>query len=282
MNKNKSSITLIKSKTGLFEFNFRELFSYFNLVFLFVKRDFSTRYKQTILGPAWLIISPACTVFAYSIIFGGIAGLSTDGVPKPLFYLAGVIVWNFFTGCVSEISNTFIGNTGLLGKIYFPRMVLPLSVGLTKLIDFLIQFALFFAIWIFYAMQGTNISIHKSILLLPLLMIQLMMLSLGVGTIITSVTTKYRDLMVLVGFGLQIWMYVTPVVYSVSLVPDKFMYLYMCNPVTPAILIFKHAFLGIGEIPWTQWGISWVVTLVFFAIGLALFNLTEKTFLDTV
>lgn len=279
---NKRTTTLIRAKTGLFEFNFGELFSYSNLIFLFVKRNFSTRYKQTILGPLWLIISPACTVFAYSIIFGGIAGLSTEGVPRPLFYLAGVIIWNFFTGCVSEIANTFLGNIGVLGKVYFPRMVIPLSIELTKFFDFLIQFALFLVLCFFYVVQGTDISIHSSILLFPMVMIQLAILSFGVGTIITSVTTKYRDLMVLVGFGLQIWMYGTPVVYSVSLVPDQFRLLYMCNPVTPAILIFENAFLGIGEIPWGVWGISWGVTLVIFMIGLMLFNVTEKTFLDTV
>lgn len=273
---------VIKSKTKLLDLKLNEIWQYKNLIWLFVKRNYSTRYKQMILGPAWLIISPLFTIFTYTVVFGGIAGLSTDGVPRPLFYLAGSILWGFFSNGLISNSNTFIANAGLFGKIYFPRMVVPLSMVLTLVFDFLIQFALMLLLLLFYAVTGTGIAWNWTVLFLPLYLLQLGLLSMGAGIIVSSLTTKYRDLNVLVGFGMQIWMYASPVVYSLTLIPEKFQSWFMLNPVTPVLLAFKYSFLGIGGIPYGYWGISWIVTLVILFGGIILFNQIEKNFMDTV
>lgn len=273
---------VINAKKKWFDFNLKELWEYRELVFLFFKRNYSTRYKQTILGPAWLIISPIFTVFAYTIVFGGIAGLSTDGVPRPMFYLAGSVLWNFFNGCVTEISNTFSDNAGLFGKIYFPRLVNPLSTILTRLADFFIQMGLLIVIYFYYLYNGYNVKINIFILLCPIVLLQFSMLALGIGIIVSSITTKYKDLKVLVGFGMQIWLYASPVMYSVTLIPKKFYALYLLNPITPGLLIFKKALFGIGKIPYFNWGISWIVTLFVMVIGVMIFNRVEKTFMDTI
>ena len=275
-------ITYIRSRKSVFDFDWTEFFSYFGLIWIFTKRNYSTRYKQTILGPAWLFISPALTVFAYSIVFGGIAGLSTDGVPKPIYYMAGVVLWNFFTGIITETSNTFINNSGILGKIYFPRLILPLSTALTKLFDLIIQMSMLVVLFIFYAVNGYDFTISIKVLYLPLIMIYVAILALGVGLILASVTTKYRDLMVLVGFGLQIWMYATPIVYSLDLVPTQFRSLYLLNPMTFAVLTFRNILLCTFE-PNTICIVNGViVALLVFTIGFTLFNRAEKDFMDVI
>lgn len=273
---------IIKSKTKLLDLKLNEILQYRNLIWLFVKRNYSTRYKQMILGPAWLIISPLFTIITYTIVFGGIAGLSTDGIPRPLFYLAGSILWGFFANSVVSNSTTFTANAGLFGKIYFPRMVVPLSMVLTLILDFFIQFALMLLLMLFYAATGTGIAWNWTVVFLPLYLLQLGLLSMGTGIIVSSLTTKYRDLSVLVGFGMQIWMYASPVVYSLTLVPEKFRTLFLLNPVTPVILAFKYSFLGIGRIPYGYLGISWIVTLTVLFVGMILFNQIEKNFMDTV
>ncbi|MCM1263813.1 MAG: ABC transporter permease [Butyrivibrio sp.] len=274
--------TVIKSKNGWFDINVRELFQYKDLIFLFVKRNYTTRYKQTILGPLWLILNPLLTVLLYTFVFGNIAGLSTDGSPQLAFYLASNAIWSYFAACLSQTSTTFTANSAMFGKVYFPRLTMPLSTVLTSGIDLAIQVIMLMVILAIYAVGGTFVNIDASILLIPILIFQIALLGLGCGIIISSLTTKYRDLAVLVTFGVQLWMYASPVVYSVSQIPEKFYSIYMLNPVAPIITIWRHAFLGSGSIPLFYWGISWIVTLVILGIGIVLFSKIEKTFMDTV
>ena len=273
---------IIRSKNKWYELNIEEIFQYKDLIKLFVKRNFSTRYKQTILGPAWLFINPLFNMICYTIVFGGIAGLSTDGVPKPLFYLGSNILWGFFAGCLGQTSATFTGNAAIFGKVYFPRMVTPISTVVTTLLDYLIQFSLFIILAVFYAMSGQAIHLNAYVLLLSLLLLELALLGLGFGIIISAATTRYRDLSILVGFGTTIWMYASPVIYSMDLVPKQFLGVYMLNPVAPVLLTFKYAFFGIGAIPWRYLGVSWIVTIIVLFMGMVVFNKVEKTFMDTV
>lgn len=274
--------TVLKPHTKWYELNLKELAAYKDLIFLFVKRNYTTRYKQTILGPLWLILNPLFTTFMFAIVFGGIAKIPTEGVPSLLFYLAGNILWTYFAMCINQTSGTFVNNAAILGKVYFPRLVMPISTVLTGLLDFYIQFMLFLVIAAIYALTGQAIQVSLWILLLPVLVLQIAVLGMGLGIIVSSMTTKYRDLNVLVTFGVQLWMYASPVVYPLSQIPEKYRFLYLLNPVAPVIIIFRYAFLGIGEIPFLSWGISWIVTLGIFAIGAVLFNKVEKTFMDTV
>lgn len=273
---------IIEGNHRWFDLKLKEFWEYRDLVLLFVKRNYSTRYKQTILGPAWLIISPLFTILSYTIVFGGIAGLSTDGIPKPIFYLAGNILWTFFASNVSATSNTFLANAGIFGKIYFPRLISPVSTVLTNLLDFFVQFVMLVLLMLLYWVNGTKFSINGAVILMPLLLLELGLLGMGIGILISSLTTKYRDLTVLVGFGLNIWMYASPVIYSISLVPENYLDLFMLNPVTPIIITFKYAFFGIGSIPYEHLAISWVVTLFVTLFGIIVFNKVERTFLDTV
>lgn len=274
--------TVLKPKHNLWDINLKELFSYKDLIFLFVKRNFVTKYKQTILGPLWLIISPILTTLMYVLVFGNIAGLSTDGTPQIAFYMSGNIIWTYFAYCVNQTSNTFVSNAGVFGKVYFPRLVAPISTVLTGLLDLGIQFGLFAVILLIYALTGTPIGITPWALLTPILVIQLAMLGMGVGIIVSSLTTKYRDLTILVTFGVQLWMYASPIVYSVSQIPERYRFIYLLNPVSPIVTIFRYAFLGTGYIPFASWGISWITTIVVMVIGVLLFSKIEKTFMDTV
>ena len=274
--------TVLKPKHHLWDVNLKELFSYKDLIFLFVKRNFVTKYKQTILGPLWLIISPIITTLMYVLVFGNIAGLSTDGTPQMAFYMSGNILWIFFAYCVNQTSNTFVSNASVFGKVYFPRLVAPMSTVLTGLLDFAIQFALFLLILLVYILTGTKVGITPWVLLTPLLIIQLAMLGMGVGIIVSSLTTKYRDLTILVTFGVQLWMYASPIVYSVSQIPERYRFIYLLNPVSPIVMIFRYAFLGTGYIPFVSWGISWITTIAVMVIGVLLFSRIEKTFMDTV
>ena len=273
--------TVIVPKTKLLDFHLKELVRYRDLIFLFVKRSFVARYKQTILGPAWALIQPLISTLVFTVVFGKIAGLAPGGVPAFLFFMSGNIAWGYFSGCLNSTANTFTGNAGIFGKVYFPRLVTPISTVLSQLIGFGIQFFLFLIFLVIYWVKG-EVQPTLYVLMLPLLLLHMAMLSLGVGIIISSLTTKYRDLQMLVGFGVQLWMYGTPVAYDIGIIPEKYMSLYMLNPMTPVINAFRKAFLGIGSFDLPHYLISWAVTLVVLGIGVMLFNRVEKTFMDTV
>lgn len=284
---NHSKVTVIKPKSGWFDLHLGELIHYKDLIMLFVKRNFVSMYKQTILGPAWAIIQPFLTTVVFSLVFGSIAGLAADGVPAYIFYLSGNVIWGYFSGCLTQTSGTFIANSGILGKVYFPRLVMPISTVLSKLIDFTIQFAFMMIFVVYFTVTKAGVNPNWFALMTPLLVIQLAMLGLGCGIIISAATTKYRDLRMLVGFGVSLWMYGTPIAYdmfsmSVFAPGSKYYGLYMCNPVTPIVNIFRYGWLGIGQIDWLYYGIGWIVTFVLLGIGIVLFSRVEKTFMDTV
>ena len=280
-------VTLIRPKSGWFDLPVKELFRYKDLILLFVKRDFVSLYKQTVLGPAWAVIQPFLTTIVFSLVFGSIAGLAPEGVPSFLFYLSGTVIWTYFANCLTRTSDTFIANAAILGKVYFPRLVMPVSTVLSKLIDFAIQYGFFLVFLVIYGLTGAAIRPNWLILLTPLLLLQLAMLSLGCGVIISAATTKYRDLRMLVSFGVQLWMYASPVAYdmfsmSVFAPGSKYYALYMLNPVTPIVNLFRYAYLGIGQVDWMYYGISWAVTCCLLFAGIVLFSRVEKTFMDTV
>lgn len=279
---NNNWTTEIKPKTGWFDINLKELFQYKDLITMFVKRDFKTLYKQTILGPLWIIINPLLTTIMFTIVFGNIANISTDGMPQIVFYMLGTTVWTYFSTCLTKTSTTFTGNAAIFGKVYFPRLVTPISTVVSGLINFAVQFVMFLCFAIYYYVAGAPINPNIYILITPLLLFQLACLSLGFGVIISSLTTKYRDLAVLVTFGVQLWMYATPVVYPASQIGGKLKTLMMLNPVSPIVESFRYAFLGSGSIPWNFLGISVITTLVVLFIGVVLFSRVEKTFMDTV
>ncbi len=285
MDENK--VTIIKPQSGWFDLHLRELVQYKDLILLFVKRNFVSMYKQTILGPAWAVIQPLLTTVVFSVVFGNIAGLAAEGVPTFIFYLCANVMWGYFSGCLTSTSSTFIANSGILGKVYFPRLVMPISTVLSKLIDFAIQYTFMIIFVIYFTLTDSGVHPNWYVLMTPVLLLQLAMLSLGVGIIISAATTKYRDLRMLVSFGVQLWMYATPVAYDMFSIAGfapggKYYSLYMCNPVTPIINIFRYAYLGIGGIDWFHYGLSWIVTVVILFLGVLLFSRVEKTFMDTV
>ena len=280
-------LTVIRPRSGWLDLPIRELFRYRDLIVLFVKRDFVSLYKQTVLGPAWAMIQPFLTTIVFSLVFGSIAGLAPEGVPNFLFYLSGTVVWTYFSNCLTRTSDTFIANASILGKVYFPRLVMPVSTVLSKLIDFAIQFAFLLVFLVIYLLTGAPVAPNWYVLMTPLMLLQLAMLSLGCGVIISAATTKYRDLRMLVSFGTQLWMYASPVAYDMfsmgAFAPgSKYYGLYMLNPVTPIVNLFRYAYLGIGQMDWMYYGISWVVTCVLLFVGIVLFSRVEKTFMDTV
>ena len=272
---------VIVPKTGWLDINFQELWKYRDLITLFVKRNFIAQYKQTILGPAWAIVQPLLTTVIFTVIFGSMAGLSADGVPSFLFYMSGTIAWTYFSTCLTNTADTFTKNASILGKVYFPRLVMPISTVLTNLIAFSIQFLMFLCFLTYYWVKG---EVHPNIyaLLLPVLVLQMAMLSLGSGIIISALTTKYRDLQMLVSFGVQLWMYGTPVAYDIRIIPQKYMALYMLNPMTPVVNTFRTALLGIRKFQLHYYLCGWILTLIILFAGTILFNHVEKTFMDTV
>lgn len=279
--------TIIKPKTGWFDLNLKETWYYRDLIMLFVRRTFVSQYKQTILGPLWAIIQPLLTTVIFTFVFGNIAGLAADNVPSFIFYMSATVLWTYFSTCLSQTSTTFVTNSSVMGKVYFPRLVMPISTVISGLISLGIQY-IFFVVFLTYYMTTTSgIKPNLYILMTPLLVIQLAMLSLGFGIIISALTTKYRDLAMLVSFGLQLWMYATPVAYDMyklrAFAPGGNLHeLYMLNPVTTIITIFRHAYLGVGEIEWLYYFVSWCVTLIVMLLGIVLFSKVEKTFMDTV
>ena len=282
---------VIKPKDKLFSVDFKELWAYRDLCSLFVKRNIVTQYKQTILGPVWFVIQPALTVIMYMVVFGGIAGIPTDGIPRPLFYLAGTCMWNYFSECMTKTSNTFVTNSSIFGKVYFPRLVMPVADVISNLLRFGIQFGFFLLIYLIYAVIDPTCNAHFTgfAFLFPVLLLMMAGLSLGFGTIISSMTTKYRDLQVLFSFLIQLWMYATPIVYPLSKTGSmRFLgvpvHTFMClNPVTPIIETFKYGFLGCGAFVGWRWLIySFVFMCLLLGGGIVVFNKVQKSFMDTV
>ena len=279
--------TVIVPKTGWLDLKLKEVLAYRDLIFLFVKRSFVSKYKQTVLGPAWAIIQPFLTTVMFTLVFGNIAGLAPGGIPAFAFYLSGTVMWSYFSGCLTNTANTFVANSHTMGKVYFPRLVMPISSVLSELISFAIQYAFLLCFLVCYAITGKGVEPNWWVLMTPVLLLQLAMLSLGFGIIISSLTTKYRDLAMLVGFGTQLWMYATPVAYDMFSMPafapgGKWHVLYMCNPVTSVVNLFRYGYLGIGSPEWSYYFLSWGVTVVVLFVGIILFNRVEKTFMDTV
>lgn len=275
--------TIIKPHTKLWEIDLRELWRYRDLWSMYVKRDIITQYKQTILGPLWFLIQPALTTIMYMIVFGGIAGISTDGLPQALFYLAGICMWQYFADCLNKTSQTFISNQAIFGKVYFPRLVAPLSTITAGLVKMGIQLLLFLAVYIYYLIVGVKIHPNWALALFPLLVIMLAGFSLGFGIIISSLTTKYRDLTILFTFIVQLWMYGTPVIYPLSTITNETLKFAMkLNPLTAVIETFKYGALGVGEFSWGLLTYSFVFMFVVLLIGILLFNKIQRSFMDTV
>ncbi len=273
---------VIRPKTGWFDLHLADLWRHRDLVMLFVRRDFVATYKQTILGPLWLIIQPLLTTLAFTVIFGNIAQLSTDGLPKILFYLSGITAWSYFSDCLTKTSDTFNANANLFGKVYFPRLAVPVSIVISSLIKFGIQLCLFLAFYLYFIGRGSAIHPTRALLLLPALILLMAALGLGSGIIVSSLTTRYRDLRYLVQFGTQLLMYSTPVIFPLSKLPAQYRWIMLANPMTPVIETFRYAFLGAGTFSWTLLGISAAVTSLILTAGVLMFNHVEKTFMDTV
>lgn len=273
--------TLIQPKRKLFDLKLGEAFASHELIWLFVKRDFAAAYKQTILGPLWFILKPLLTTLVFTVVFGQIASLPTDKTPQFLFYMAANILWSYYSVCVTKISNTFVSNARLFGKVYFPRIISPISVSLSNMINFAVQFAMFIIFVIYYTLTGAA-SPNWYVLLSPILVIMCALLAIGIGCTVSSLTTKYKDLSVLVSFGVTLWMYISPVVYPASKIPSKYLALYMLNPISPIIEAFRYAFLGAGMFSWFYLAVSLLIILAVLMVGLILFNRAEATFTDTI
>ncbi len=273
---------VIEGRTSLFDPQLGDVWRYRDLLLMFVKRDFVAFYKQTILGPIWFFLQPLFTTIIFTFIFGNLAGLSTDGLPQPLFYLAGVTAWNYFSECLTKTSTVFKDNANIFGKVYFPRLIMPLSIVTSNLVRFGVQMLLFLGMMAYYAVAGGQFQVTWAIFLFPVLILMMAFLGLGLGLIITAMTTKYRDLSFLVVFGVQLLMYLTTVIYPLSAAPERYRYLLELNPMTAIIETFRLGFLGQGTVtPWSL-GYSAIATLVILVAGLVIFNRTERTFVDTV
>ncbi|NTW87913.1 MAG: ABC transporter permease [Desulfobulbaceae bacterium] len=273
---------VIKPKTGWFDINFAELWKYRDLISLFVKRDFVSIYKQTILGPLWYILQPLFTTIVFTIIFGRVAKIPTDSLPPFLFYMAGNVMWGYFAATFTATSSTFNANAALFGKVYFPRLTVPIGLVLVNFFQFAIQFLLFLCFFAYFRWQGAPVHMTVWVLLFPLMLLQMALLSLGVGILVSSLTTKYKDLRFVMTFVVQLWMYATPVVYPLSQVPEWVRPYYVLNPMVALVEEFRLAFMGTSTVQWSQAGVSWLVTILVLAGGIILFSKIEKTFMDTV
>lgn len=277
---------VIEANTSLWNIDLRELWRYHDLIRMYVKRDIVTLYKQTILGPLWFVIQPLITTIMFMVVFGGIAGISTDGLPQPLFYMAGLLCWNYFADCLNKCSQTFTANQNVFGKVYFPRLVVPLSITISNMVKMGVQFGLFLLIYLFYICKGMEVHITSYIFFLPLLVLMLAGLGLGFGLLITSVTTKYRDLTFLVQFGVQLWMYATPVIYPLSNLSTgraaQYLWLMKLNPLTSILETFKLAFLGTGTFSWGYFSYSFASTIIVMALGMLVFNKVQRSFMDVI
>jgi lipopolysaccharide transport system permease protein len=273
---------IIGPQRNLFDLRLRELWHARDLIMLFVRRDFVSVYKQTILGPLWYLIQPLLTTIIFTVIFGNIAKLPTDGLPQFLFYMSGTVVWTYFASCLTKTSETFVSNANLFGKVYFPRLAVPISILISNLIAFSIQFAFFLAFMGYFSLQGTQLHPNWWILLTPVLLLMMAGLGLGLGIIVSSLTTKYRDLRFLVQFGVSLLMYMTPVIYPVSAIPPRFQVLIQFNPMSSVVEAFRYAYLGAGTVNVAQLAYSFGIMLVVIIIGVVIFNRVEATFMDTV
>jgi len=274
--------TEIKPKNKLLEVDFKEIWRYRDLYKMFVKRDIITSYKQTILGPVWFFVQPALNTLIFMVVFGGIAKISTDGLPQALFYMIGIVSWNYFSDCLNKTSSTFTANQGIFGKVYFPRLIVPLSTVTSNLVRLGIQFLLFIAVYIYFVLTGAKIAPNIYIFLLPVLVLILAGLALGFGIIISSMTTKYRDLTILFTFIVQLWQYATPVIYPLSMIPEKYRWIVIINPVTSIVETFKYATMGVGNFSWLYLGYSFGFMVVLLSIGIVVFNKVQRSFMDTV
>jgi lipopolysaccharide transport system permease protein len=276
---------VLETKSSWFSLNLKQLYRFKDLLFLFVRRDFVSVYKQTILGPVWFFVQPIITSIIFAVVFGLFGNISTEGVPALLFYLCGITLWNYFSDTLTKTSETFTANASIFGKVYFPRLIVPLSIVISNLVKFSIQFVLFLIIWAYYYTGNFKVHPNYAIALVPFLILLMGFLGLGFGIIITSLTTKYRDLRFLISFGIQLMMYASPIVFPLSLVMEKyprFVPLLLANPVTSIIETFKFAFIGVGVFNWYHLLYSTVFTIVLFFLGLIIFNKVEKSFMDTV
>ena len=282
-NQNKQWDLTITPKDRLLTVDWKEIWRYRDMFLLFVARNFRTAYKQTILGPLWFIITPVLSVIVYVTVFGGIANIPTDGVPPMLFYLLGIAVWGYFASCVSATSNSFVSNADIFGKVYFPRIIMPLVAVTTNLLSFAIQLAIFAVLYIYYVATGTELVIHWQIVLFPLFVALLAFMAVGFGMIFSSMTTKYRDLQIMLAKIISLWVYITPVIYPLSMVSNEKLNLAMSlNPGTPVMEAIKYSLLGQGQFSWLWLGYSALFTLILLIIGLMLFNKVQKSFMDTV
>ena len=267
----------------LWSVDFKEIWRYRDLMMLFVKRDIVVQYKQTVLGPLWYIIQPVLTVIMNMVVFGGIAKMSTDGVPQAIFYMSGNVCWFYFSSCLNNTSNTFVANQAMFGKVYFPRLVVPISTVISNLLRFSIQIGLFVAIYLYFSFSGSDICPNWTIVLLPVFVLMIAGLGLGFGILVSSMTTKYRDLTILFSFIVQLWMYATPIVYPISMVPEGTLRtLIMANPMSSIIEAFKYATLGQGYFSWFALGYSFAFMSVLLLLGIVVFNKVQRSFMDTV
>ncbi|ASB50941.1 ABC transporter permease [Alkalitalea saponilacus] len=275
---------IIRPKRHAFDINFKEIWQYRDLLYMFVKRDVITVYKQTVLGPIWFIVQPILTTFIYIVVFGKIAQISTDGQPMALFYLSGIVIWNYFAESFNQTSDTFTQNAAIFGKVYFPRLIMPLSKVTSGLIKFFIQLVFFLAVYAYFLIKGeASVQPNWTIALLPVYITIMALMGMGAGILFTSMTTKYRDLKFLITFGVQLLMYSTPVIYPMSEIPEgKMKTILMLNPLSPIVEGFKYAFLGAGNFSWGYLGYSAAFTTVLLVIGIVVFHKTERNFIDTV
>lgn len=276
--------TVIRPKDHLFSVDFKEIWRYRDLLTLFVKRNIITQYKQTVLGPLWYLIQPLMTTVMYMVVFGGIAKISTDGLPQPLFYLAGICFWQYFSDCLTKTSNTFVNNAGIFGKVYFPRLIIPLSDIISNLMRLGIQFSLFACVYLYYVLfSDVHIHMNAYALLFPILITMLAGLALGFGILFSSMTTKYRDLQLLLSFFVSLWMYATPVIYPLSTITNpKLQFIMQLNPLTGIVEFFKYGMLGVGCHDWWMLGYSFVFMLLLLTVGVLVFNKVQRSFMDTV
>ncbi len=272
----------ISPQSHLFDLKLQEVWRYRDLLVMFVRRDFVATYKQTILGPIWFFIQPLLTTITFMVIFGNIAKISTDGLPKALFYMSGITLWNYFSDCLNKTATVFKDNASIFGKVYFPRLIMPLSIVVSNLVRFGIQLLLFLFFWIWFLVKGANLHPNIFILLTPYFIILMAILALGAGMIISAMTTKYRDLIFLLSFGIQLMMYATPIIYPMSSLPTKYAWLIRANPLSSLIESFRYAFTGSGEFSWLSIAYSSVFAFILLAIGTVIFNKVEKSFMDTV
>lgn len=280
--KNEHPTYYINSKQSVFSLNLHEVWEYRDLLLMLMKRDFITFYKQTILGPLWFIVQPLLTTLIYMVLFGNIAKLSTDGMPQVLFYLSGITIWNYFSESLTKTSTVFTSNAGMFGKVYFPRLIMPLSIVASALMKFAVQFGIFIVVLLYYVIFTDTVHPNWWILLTPVLILLMAMFALGMGMIFSSMTTKYKDLTFLLSFGTQLFMYVTPVVYPISALPEKFKFLAYFNPLSSIFECFRYAYLGAGSFDLMSLMISAVVILILLVVGTVIFNKVEKSFMDTV